>query len=211
MGLGVAARGLNDFALARTQYQKASEIDKNRTDYIYNVGLLEMDYENDGTPAGFKKAAGVFELFLKNATPAHAVDPDGKGPQLSFVDLAKKRIATCNKAIEDIKQAEIEMAELQKMQAEQEKVAKDLAEQQKMAAELASKEASGAAAPAEGEAVDEAAVEAELAAEEAAAAKKAADEKTANDAKKKSDEASATQDAAAKEESSKAKEAVKLE
>ncbi|NLN63550.1 MAG: tetratricopeptide repeat protein [Myxococcales bacterium] len=212
MGLGVAARGLGDYALARAQYKKTSELDKNRTDYIYNLGLLEMDYENTGTPEGFEKAAQVFEMFLKNATKEHAIDPDGpKGPELSYVDKAKRRIATARKAIEDIKQAEREMAELKKMAAEQEKAAKELEAQQKRAAELAEKEASGAAGPASGEAVDEAAVEAEVAAMEAAEAKKAAEAKAAEEAAKKAAEEAAAQEKAAKDEASKAKGSVKLD
>jgi tetratricopeptide (TPR) repeat protein len=147
MGLGVAARGLGDFKLARAEYKKASEIDPQRTDYIFNLGLLAMDYENDGTPAGYAKAQAIFEKFIKHATPAHQKDPDGKGPELSWVEKAKKRVEACKKAIHDIKQAEKEMAELKKLQAQQAKEARELAEKQKRAEELAAKEAAGKTAP----------------------------------------------------------------
>jgi tetratricopeptide (TPR) repeat protein len=188
MGLGVAARGLGDFALARTEYNKCAEIDPARTDYLFNLALLTMDYENDGTPAGFQKAQKAFEDFMAKATEAHKIDPDGpKGPKLSLYEKAQKRIETCKQAVVDIAEAEKEMAELQKLQAENEKAQKEMEEQMKKAAELAKQEESGAAAPTEGAAVDEAAIDAELDAEAAASeaqAKAEADAKKAEDAAK---------------------------
>ena len=193
MGLGVAARGLGDFALARTEYNKCAELEPARTDYLFNLALLTMDYENDGTPAGFQKAQKSFEDFLAKATEAHKKDPDGKGPRLSLVAKANKRIETCKKAVVQIAEAEKEMAELKKLQAEQEKAQKDLEEQMKKAAELAKQEESGAAAPGAGEeAADEAAIDAELEAEAAAAEAKAkaeADAKKVEDAAKTEDKA----------------------
>jgi tetratricopeptide (TPR) repeat protein len=188
MGLGVAARGLGDFALARTEYNKVAEIDPTRTDYLFNLALLTMDYENDGTPAGFQKAQKAFEDFMAKATEAHKADPDGpKGPKLSLYAKAQKRIETCKKAVIQIAEAEKEMEELRKLQAEQEKAQKELEEQMKKAAELAKQEESGATAPPTGETVDEAAIDAELdaeAAETEAKAKAEADAKKAEDAAK---------------------------
>jgi tetratricopeptide (TPR) repeat protein len=168
MGLGVALRGLEDFEGAKASYKKAAEIDPKRTDYIFNLGLLEMDYLNDGTPAGYEKAAAVFQKFIENAVAGvHDIDPDGKkGPEISWVAKAKARIASCSKAATQIREMEKEMAEMAKMQKEQEKVQKELEEQMKKAEELAKREAEGGSAPQED--VDEAALEAEVEAEAAA-------------------------------------------
>ena len=182
MGRGVAARGIGDYEMAKAEYRKAAEIDPARTDYIFNLGLLEMDYTNDGTPAGYEKAAGIFEKFLKKATAAHKKDPDGsKGKQKSWVKKAEDRIAACHKASKQIREAEKEMAELQKLAAEQAKLAKEAEAMKKKADELAKQEAEGGAA---GEKVDEAAIEAELAAEEAKAKEASKAEKEAAKAKK---------------------------
>jgi tetratricopeptide (TPR) repeat protein len=183
MGLGVAARGLGDFALARTEYNKCAEISPARTDYLFNLALLTMDYENDGTPAGFQKAQKAFEDFIAKATEVHKLDPDGpKGPRISLVEKAQKRIDTCKRAIVDIAEAEKEMAELKKLQEDQAKQQAEMEAQMKKAAELEKQEASGATAPASGEAVDEAAIDAELDAEAAAAEAKAKEEAAAKKA-----------------------------
>jgi len=209
MGLGVAARGLGDFALARTEYNKCAEIDPSRTDYLFNLALLTMDYENDGTPAGFDKAQKAFETFLGKATEAHKKDPDGKGPKVSLVAKAEKRIATCKKAKVDIAEAEKEMAELKKLQEEQAKAQKELEEQMKKAAELAKKEEAGAAAPGAGEeAADEAAIDAELEAEAAAAEAKA---KAEAEAKKAEETAKSGEKEAGEGEEGKAEEKPKEE
>jgi tetratricopeptide (TPR) repeat protein len=196
MGLGVAARGLGDYALARTEYNKCAELDPARTDYLFNLALLTMDYENDGTPAGFQKAQKAFEDFLAKATEAHKADPDGpKGPRISLVEKANRRIATCKKAITDIAEAEKEMAELKKLQEEQAKQQKEIEEQMKKAAELAKQEEAGAAAPGAGEeAADEAAIDAELEAEAAEAEAKA---KAEADAKKAEEQAKTAETAPA--------------
>jgi N-methylhydantoinase B/oxoprolinase/acetone carboxylase alpha subunit len=127
-----------------------------------------MDYLNDGTPAGYEKAAAVFQKFIENAVAGvHDIDPDGKkGPEISWVAKAKARIASCSKAATQIREMEKEMAEMAKMQKEQEKVQKELEEQMKKAEELAKREAEGGSAPQED--VDEAALEAEVEAEAAA-------------------------------------------
>jgi len=211
MGLGVAARGLGDFALARTEYNKCAELEPARTDYLFNLALLTMDYENDGTPAGFQKAQKAFEDFMAKATAEHKKDPDGaKGPKLSLYDKAQKRIETCKKAVIQIAEAEKEMAELKKLQDEQAKAQKELEEQMKKAAELAKQEESGAAAPGAGEAVDEAAIDAELDAEAAdaeAKAKAEADAKKADDTTKTEEQAPAEGEA----EEGEKKDAPKLE
>jgi tetratricopeptide (TPR) repeat protein len=203
MGLGVAARGLGDFALARTEYNKCAELEPARTDYLFNLALLTMDYENDGTPAGFQKAQKAFEDFMAKATEEHKKDPDGaKGPKLSLYAKAQKRIETCKKTVILMAEAEKEMAELKKLQEEQAKAQKDLEEQMKKAAELAKQEESGAAAPGAGEAVDEAAIDAELDAEAADAEAKAkadADAKKADADAKKAEDAPAEGEAAEEE------------
>jgi len=203
MGLGVAARGLGDFALARSEYQKASEIDKARTDYIFNLGVLEMDYENPGTPDAYEKAATVFEKFIKHATQEHQIDPDGKkGPELSWVDKANLRIENAKKAAQQIRDAEKQMAELAKLAEEQAKREAEMEKLAKQAEELAKKEAEGAAAAT---AVDEAAIEKEIAEEEKKKAEEAAKAKEEKEAAEK--QAAPQEDAGASES---AKEDVKL-
>ncbi|MBN2529512.1 MAG: tetratricopeptide repeat protein [Deltaproteobacteria bacterium] len=204
MGLGVAARGLGDYALARSEYKKASEIDKSRTDYIFNLGVLEMDYENQGSVDEYKKAAAVFEKFIKHATDFHKKDPDGKGPELSWVDKAQKRIDNANKAVVQIQEAEKAMEEMKKLQEEQAKREKEMAELAKQAEELAKKEAEGEQAKTEE--VDEAAIEKELAAEEA---QKKEEAKAEEEAKKAEEKAQKAADDAKKDES-KDKEGVEL-
>lgn len=203
MGLGVAARGLGDFALAKSEYQKASEIDASRTDYIFNLGVLEMDYENQGTIEEYKRAQSVFEKFIKEATPFHKKDPDGKGPKKSWVQKAQDRIDNAKTAVKQIKEAEKAMAEMKKLQEEQAKREKEMAELAKQAEELAKKEAEGATSKAED--VDEAAIEKELAAEEA---KNKEEAKAAEKAKKAAEEAEKAEEKAAKE--AEEKEEVKL-
>ena len=148
MGLGVALRGLGDFTGARAEYKKAAEIEPKRTDYIFNVGLLEMDYENTGTVDGFKKAKSVFNKFLNKATSDHRIDPDGKkGPALSWVGKAEKRIEQCDKNIAMIIEAEKEMAEMEKLAAEQAKREAEMKAQMEKAKALEQKEAAGQTAP----------------------------------------------------------------
>jgi tetratricopeptide (TPR) repeat protein len=210
MGLGVAARGLGDFTLAKAEYKKAAEIDPARTDYIFNLGLLEMDYTNDGTPEGYEKASKVFEKFLKKATADHKVDPDGKrGKRLSWYSKAEKRITSCKKASKQIREALKEMAELEKMAVEQAKIAKEAEEMQKKAEELAKEEAAGKIA--KGDEVDEAAIEAELAAEEKAAEDAAKAEKEAKKADEEAEKAEAEAEKNKKADEDKKKGSVNLE
>jgi tetratricopeptide (TPR) repeat protein len=189
MGLGVALRGLQDFEGAKAEYKKAAEIDAARTDYIFNLGLLEMDYTNDGTPAGYEKASKVFEKFLGKATTTHKKSPCKKKvkkcKKKSWYQKAEARIAACKDAAVKIREAEKEMAELEKLAAQQAKAEKEMEEQLKKAEELAKKEAAGEAA--KGEAVDEAALEAELDAEDDAAEKKAKEEADAKKAKEEAE------------------------
>ena len=151
MGLGVALRGLNDLQGASAEYKKAAQIDSKRTDYIFNLGVLEMDYLNDGTIKGYDKAEEVFKRFLKNATDRHKKDPDGRGPELSWYAKAEKRISNCGKAKKQIKEAEREMAEMKKLAEEQAKREAEMAEMMRKAKELEEKEATGEAAPETGE------------------------------------------------------------
>jgi len=152
IGLGVALRGLNDFAGAKAEYQKASQIDPNRTDYIFNVGVLEMDYTNDGTVAGYQKAKKVFQKFLSRLNPVHKEDPDGKGPLLSWEEKARIRVKKCDENVKLIQDAEKEMAEMEKLQKEQAKREAEMKAAMEKAKELEQKEAEGATAPPEGEA-----------------------------------------------------------
>jgi tetratricopeptide (TPR) repeat protein len=150
IGLGVALRGLNDFAGAKAEYQKASEIDPNRTDYIFNVGVLEMDYTNNGTVDGYLKAKKVFQKFLGRLNPIHKEDPDGKGPLLSWEEKAKRRVQKCDENVKLIKEAEKEMAEMEKLQKEQAQKEAEMKAALEKAKELEKKEAEGVQAPPEG-------------------------------------------------------------
>lgn len=150
IGLGVALRGLNDFTGAKSYYQKASEIDSSRTDYIFNMGVLEMDYINDGTVVGYQNAKKVFQNFLAKLNPSHKEDPDGKGPLLSWEEKAKKRVAKCDENVRLIKEAEKQMAEMEKLAKEQAKREEEMRLAMEKAKELERKEAEGAQAPGEG-------------------------------------------------------------
>lgn len=150
IGLGVALRGLEDFAGAKAEYKKASEIDSKRTDYIFNVGVLEMDYLNDGSVQGYTKAKKVFQKFLGRLSPGHKEDPDGKGPLLSWEEKARTRVAKCDENVKLIKDAEREMAELEKLAKEQAKREAEMKAAMEKAKELEQKEAEGASAPPEG-------------------------------------------------------------
>lgn len=150
IGLGVALRGLSDFAGAKAEYQKASQIEPNRTDYIFNVGVLEMDYTNDGTINGYMNAKKVFQKFLGRLNPVHKEDPDGKGPILSWEEKAKTRVQKCDENVKLIKDAEREMAEMEKLQKENAAREAEMKAAMEKAKELEKKEAEGAAAPPEG-------------------------------------------------------------
>jgi tetratricopeptide (TPR) repeat protein len=149
IGLGVAFRGLGDFNGARTEYKKAAQIEPGRTDYIFNMGLLEMDYLNQGTVEGYQKAEQVFKKFVAKANDSHKVDPDGKGPGLSWVAKAEGRIKSCKKNIELIEEAKKEMAEMERLQKEQAKREAEMQKQLEKAKELEKKEAAGQEAPGE--------------------------------------------------------------
>ncbi len=183
IGLGVALRGLGDFQGAKAEYKKAAEIDSKRTDYIFNMGLLEMDYLNPGTVDGYKKAKKVFEKFIGRANQEHKVDPDGKGPQLSWYAKAQDRVKKCDKNIEMIIQAEKEMKEMERLAKEQAKREAEMKEAMEKAKELEKKEAAGQEAP------GEAAEGAEAAGAEEKPAEKKADEKKPEE-KKADDKAS---------------------
>lgn len=147
IGIGVALRGLNDYEGAKAEYQKAAEIDPQRTDYIFNVGLLEMDYLNQGTVEGYEKAKQVFVKFLEKATDRHKVDPDGKGPMLSWYAKAEARIKKCDDNAKAIVEAQKEMAEIERLQAEQAKREAEMKAQLEKAKELEKREAAGEQAP----------------------------------------------------------------
>ncbi len=149
IGLGVALRGLGDFQGAKTEYEKAKAIDSARVDYIFNVGLLEMDYLNTGTQDGFRKAKKVFELFVGKAKgkPRYEEDPDGRGPERSWIKKAEDRMALCDKNVKQLIEAEKAMAELEKMKAEAAKREAEMKAQMEKAKELEAKEAEGAVAP----------------------------------------------------------------
>ena len=150
IGLGVALRGLGDYAGAKAEYKKASEIDPKRTDYIFNVGVLEMDYLNDGTVEGYKKAKTVFQKFLGKLNDSHRIDPDGKGPLMSWEDKAKDRVKKCDENVKMIKEAEREMAEMEQLAKEQAKREAEMKAAMEKAKELEAKEAEGGVAPGEG-------------------------------------------------------------
>jgi tetratricopeptide (TPR) repeat protein len=179
IGLGVALRGLGDFNGAKAEYKKASEINPKRTDYIFNVGVLEMDYLNPGTVEGYNKAKRVFQKFLSQANDHHREDPDGKGPLLSWVEKAQNRVKKCDENMKMIKEAEREMKEMEKLAAEQAKREAEMKAAMEKAKELEAKEAEGAAAPEEG--ATEGAEGAE--ATPASSAEGAADDKKADDSK----------------------------
>lgn len=160
IGLGVALRGLGDFKGAKAEYEKASKIDPGRTDYIFNVGVLEMDYLNNGDVAGYTKAKGIFKKFLSKANKGHNEDPDGKGPELSWVAKAEKRVEQCDKNVKMIKEAEKEMAEMERLQAEQAKREAEMQAAMEKAKELEKKEEAGSVAPGEGGEAGEAAASA---------------------------------------------------
>jgi tetratricopeptide (TPR) repeat protein len=148
IGLGVALRGLGDYVGAKAEYQKASGVNSKKTDYVFNLGLLAMDYTNSGDVAGFKEAKKVFEGFVAKANPQHKVDPDGKkGPELSWVAKAKDRIEKCDKNVKMIIEAEREMAELEKLAKEQAKREAEMKAKLEKAKKLEQKEASGEVAP----------------------------------------------------------------
>lgn len=170
IGLGVALRGLGDYAGARTEYKKASEIDKQRTDYIFNLGVLEMDYEiqnKEDMVQGYMDAKKVFQKFLKHATEGHKKDPDGKGKEKSWYAKAEQRITKCDENAKQIEEAMKEMAELERLAAEQAKAAAEAQKMMEKAAELEAQEAAGAEA--EGAEADEKAAEDAMKAEEEAA------------------------------------------
>lgn len=146
MGLGVALRGLGDYAGAKAEYNRAKEIDPKRTDYIFNLGLLAMDYENQGTPEDYRKAAAIFEDFRKNATKAHKKDPDGKkGKEKSWYAKAGARIKQANKAEKQIEEALKEMEEMKKLEEEMAKREAEAKAMMEKAKELEEKEAAGEA------------------------------------------------------------------
>lgn len=152
IGLGVALRGLGDYTGAKAEYKKASTIDPKRTDYIFNVGVLEMDYLNDGSVEGYKKAKAVFQKFLGKLNDSHRIDPDGKGPLVSWEEKAKDRVKKCDENVKMIKEAEREMAEMEKLAKEQAQREAEMKAAMEKAKELEAKEAEGTAAPGEGEA-----------------------------------------------------------
>jgi tetratricopeptide (TPR) repeat protein len=195
IGLGVALRGLGDYQGAKAEYKKAASIDPARTDYIFNVGVLEMDYLNDGSVQGYNKAKDIFRKFLSKLNDSHRVDPDGKGPLLSWEEKAKDRVKKCDKNVKMIKEAEREMAEMEKLAKEQAKREAEMKAAMEKAKELEKKEAEGSAAPGdaggEGEAAsDEAAAETPAASasggDESEAAKKGGKKKKSGGKGKKS-------------------------
>jgi tetratricopeptide (TPR) repeat protein len=155
IGLGVALRGLGDFEGAKAEYNKASKVNSKKTDYIFNLGLLAMDYTNSGNVEGFKAAKKVFKEFVSKANPQHKVDPDGrKGSELSWVAKANDRVEKCDKNVKMIIEAEREMAELEKLAKEQAKRAAEMQAKMEKAKKLEQKEASGAVAPGDDKGVE---------------------------------------------------------
>ena len=49
IGLGIALRGLNDLDGAEAQYKKAQQIDPQRGDAYYNMGVLYKDFRANKT------------------------------------------------------------------------------------------------------------------------------------------------------------------
>jgi len=66
VGLGTALRGLGQFPEAQTQYERAREINGNRPEAYFNLGVLYQDYMS-GSVADLKKAKDYFSEFLKRA------------------------------------------------------------------------------------------------------------------------------------------------
>ena len=194
IGLGVALRGLGDYAGAKAEYKKASEIDPKRTDYIFNVGVLEMDYLNDGSVNGYKKAKSVFQKFLGKLNDSHREDPDGKGPLVSWEEKAKDRVKKCDENVKMIKEAEREMAEMEKLAKEQAKREEEMKAAMEKAKELEAKEAEGAAVPEDG--AENAATEGDGASsgDEAAEKKSEAKEEEASKTGAEASETSKTED-----------------
>jgi len=66
VGLGTALRGLGQFSEAQTQYERAREINGNRPEAYFNLGVLYQDYMS-GSVSDLKKAKDYFSEFLKRA------------------------------------------------------------------------------------------------------------------------------------------------
>jgi len=66
VGLGTALRGLGQFSEAETQYERAEQINGNRPEAYFNLGILYQDYMS-GSVADLKKAKSYFGEFLKRA------------------------------------------------------------------------------------------------------------------------------------------------
>ncbi len=66
IGLGTALRGLERFAEAETQYERAKQLDSKRPEAYFNLGVLYQDYMS-GSVSDLKKARSYFSEFLNRA------------------------------------------------------------------------------------------------------------------------------------------------
>ncbi len=66
IGLGTALRGLGQFAEAQTHYERAKQVNGNRPEAYFNLGVLYQDYMS-GSVSDLRTAKGYFSEFLKRA------------------------------------------------------------------------------------------------------------------------------------------------
>jgi Flp pilus assembly protein TadD len=77
IGLGVALRGLRQLPRAQAEYERAMEIDANRPEAYFNLGLLYQDYMS-GSIDELERAKRFYNQFMSkagnNARYAEAVE-----------------------------------------------------------------------------------------------------------------------------------------
>ena len=85
IGLGAAQRGLTMFDEAEASYRAAIEIDAQRPEAYFNLGLLYQDFKG-GQPADLQRATQFYEQFTQRA-----------GTQRTFADAVEAVSRTCRR------------------------------------------------------------------------------------------------------------------
>lgn len=92
IGLGNALRGLNDFDAAEREFKKAMDIDRQRGEAFYNLGVLYKDFRATKQPP--KESLATYEIakrYFQDFTTKQADQKD--------IAEAKEQVALINKTV----------------------------------------------------------------------------------------------------------------
>jgi Flp pilus assembly protein TadD len=202
IGLGVALRGNKKFDEAEQKYNEARNLDPQRPDSYFNLGLLYQEYKAGSDKPMLQKAQAYYRDFLTRApSPKARKDAEKRIKDIDEVFAALEEAAKMMKEAEEMqRKAEAQQKKMEedmkKMEAEEKRQQEQMKKQEEEDKKKKEEEKIKKAADAEKAVADKAAAAEKAKADKAAAAEKAVADKAAAAEKAAADKAAAQTKAA---------------